>query len=282
MNKYFNTRRFGLLCKNEVLSNYKSWGLYLITIIGIYTVIAMIITAVNKFTMGTAGFDPNALNYMFPGFLFIGGYIVSALTFSDINDKFKSSLWFSLPGSTLEKYTVGALISSIGYGIFIIAAFVLASSVSVIFTQPLFGSSMAIFNVRLFVYDSVNVGPNALLLILIYILTHSMFLVGSIVFRKGAFIKTVLVYSVVQTILSIIIAFIGLLVLKSGISESWDTRMFTKIIELFDESSAVYSDGYTFGYYMAKWTLIFGIPFSLFFNVVGYFKLAEKEVKGGI
>lgn len=278
MNNYFNTRRFGLLCKNEVLSNYKSWGLYLITIVGIYTVIAMIITAVNRFAPVPVGYDPNSLNYMFPGFLFIGGYIVSSLTFSDINDKFKSSLWFSLPGSTLEKYTVGALISSIGYGAFIIAAFVLASSISIIFTQPLFGSSMAIFSVKLFVYDSTSVGPNALFLVLVYILTHSMFLVGSIVFRKGALIKTVLVYSIVQTVLSIIFAFIGLLVLKSGISEGWDIRIFLGIEEYF-ETHAGFD---TWKSLMTRWTLIIGIPFSLFFNVVGYFKLAEKEVKGGI
>lgn len=278
MNNYFNTRRFGLLCKNEVLSNYKSWGVYLITIIGIYTVIAMIITAFNKFAMGSAGFNPNSLNYMFPGFLFIGGYIVSSLTFSDINDKLKSSLWFSLPGSTLEKYTVGVLVSSIGYGAFIIIAFVLASSVSVIFTQPLFGYSMAIFSVKLFVYDSMSIGPNALFLILVYILTHSIFLVGSIVFKKGSFIKTVLVFSVVQTVLYVIFAFIGIFVLKSGISENWDVRIFMGIHEYFD----AHVEFNSWINLMTKWTLIIGLPFSLFFNVVGYFKLAEKEVKGGI
>ncbi|QEN05220.1 hypothetical protein EW093_11025 [Thiospirochaeta perfilievii] len=288
MNKYFNSRRFGLLCKNEVLSNYKSWGLYFITIVGSYTVLAMLITAYNKFTgQGVHGYDPNTLNYLFPGFLFIGGYIVSSLKFSDINDKFKSSLWFSLPGSTFEKYSVGVIVSSIGYSIFIIVSFIVASAISNIFTRPFFGSGMSIFNPLILgadryagvvEYSASTGGVNVMVWVLIYVLTNSIFLVGSIVFRKGAFIKTLLVSSVVQTLLSIILGVIIYFTFRIGITDSWDVRIFESIFKYLES----HTDSETFNMFMLKWTLLFLIPISLFFNVVGYFKLEEKEVKGGI
>lgn len=278
MNRYFNLKRFGLLCKNEILSKYKSWSIYFVTIMGIYIAISFIIAAANRYT-GLV-YDPNSLNYMFPGFLFLGGYIVSSLIFLDINDKFKSSLWFSIPGSTLEKYLVGVVVSSIGYSIFLILAFTAASLFSKLVTMPFFGTGMAVFNPFTLgaIHEIGFTGLNMFLFIQIYILTHSIFLVGSIVFRKGAFIKTILVISVVQTILSIIIGLIVFFVIKSGISVSWDVRVFQSV-QKFLEYNIYQNTAVSIIY---RLVFILGLIFSLFFNIVGYFKLSEKEVKGGI
>ncbi len=287
MNNYFDKRRFGLLCKNEVFSNYKMWSIYFVTIVGIYVGLAILMSILFKLFPTKTDFDPYSLNNMFKGFLFIGGYILTSLTFSDINNKLSSSLWFSIPGSTFEKYLVGALISSIGYSIFLILAFIIASIISSLLSFLIVGYGIEIFNpfivgssidngVR--EYLSSNFGLNIFVFIWIYILTNSLFLVGSIVFRKAAFIKTILATSVIQFIIFMIIGLIVVFIIKSGIYQSWDVRIFNGLNGYLE----YHTDPNTFTGFMFKWVSILGIPFSIFFNVVGYLKLAEKEVKGGI
>lgn len=269
MGNLFNLRRLFLLLRNEVLSDYKSWLIYLITIIGIYTGISLIEGLHYKFS----GELPNLnnLNYLFPGFLFLGGFIATSMVFEDANDKFKSSLYFSLPGSSLEKYSVGLLVSGIGYVVFIILAFILASVVSNIFTRPIFGFGLDLFNP--FTLAMGPFGSSIWLLCLYYLLTHSMFLVGSIAFKKAAFIKTVLVVFAIQLAYSIIFSIIGFFVARSGIAFNWDYSIFV--------------DFFVFKFSNAKsffliFTILSGLALSIFFNVVGYLKLREKEVKGGV
>lgn len=276
MNNFFNPRRFGLLIKNEIFSDYKTWLTYLITIVGVYTGIAILMGVAGKVSGGFYNYDLNVLNYsMFPGFLFLGGYIASSLAYSDANDKFKSSIWFSLPGSALEKYSVGILISGIGYVVFVILAFVLASTISNIFTRPIFGYGLAVFNpFTLTIDESMNFPMGWLLLI--YLLSHSMFLVGSITFKKAAFIKTVLVAFAVQIALSTILSLIGWIIIKTGLAYNWDLR----VIENFFRAGL--KDGDEIFRFYIRVSVVIGVILSLFFNTVGYFKLREKEVKGGI
>ena len=209
--------------------------------------------------------SPNRINALYPGFLFIGGYIATSSVFSDINDKFKSSLWFSLPGSSFEKYVLGFLISGVGYVVFITGAFFLASIISAAITQPLFGFSMTIFNpfYSTFFY-----------LIVIYLMTQPMFLVGSIVFKKAAFIKTLLTAAAVHFGLVMVVSLVGFVVFKLGMYDCWDQQLFLKF-DIFTNESG-------FFHLMKQWGIGFGIAFNIFFNVVGYLKLTEKEVKGGI
>lgn len=268
MYNYFSLRRFLLVLRNEVLSDYRSWLIYLITIVGVYTGISLIEGAVFRFSGNMA--EPNNLNYLFPGFLFLGGYIATSLSFSDVNDKFKNNLWLTLPGSTLEKYGVGVLVSGIGYVIFLIAAFIIASVISNVFTRPIFGMGLAIFNP--FTLDFGGFAPSVWHLAFIYLLTHSIFLVGSIVFKNAAFIKTVLVAFAVQLALSIIFSLIGYILVKAGLSMNWDIN-------------ALIDFNFTPGNLAAiatRTSVITGVILSIFFNVVAYLKLTEKEVKGGV
>lgn len=286
MNKYFNLRRFGLLLKHDILTSYKM-GIYFLTVVGLYTFLAVIIFAVNR--VYPQRVDLNSLNYMFPGFLFLGGYIFTSLVFSDINDKFKSSLWFSLPASTLEKYLAAVLISSIGYVIFIVISFVAASLISNVVTRPIFGHGMAIFN-PLYMANHENelmLDPDyrelytvyySFFIYFTYLFSHSIYLVGSIVFKKISFIKTSLVSSAVSIVYSIIFAIMGYYIYKWGIVEEWDIRIFESIYFYVENASI----NETMPSLVVKWIMIPSAIFSLFFNVVGYFKLAEKEVKGGV
>ncbi len=292
MNKYINNKRLGLLFKYEILSNYKSWLVFPLTIVGIHIIYAISIIIINPVNPGIARYSNNGLGNLFNLFLFIGGYVVSAKTFTDINDKYKSSLWFSLPGSSLEKYLVGAILSGIGFSILLMLSFVTGSFVLKLMTAPIFNdfwSSSMLFNP--FTFGNIqggheteflaglsNGGINPIILVLIYNLTHSVFVLGSIIFKKSAFIKTILATSIVQLIWSL--AIIGLLYITSkfNLEDKWDIRHFTRIVEYLNIQPYLG----TLTQFMTRMTLIFGLPVSLFFNVVGYLKLSEKEVKGGV
>lgn len=270
MSNFFNIRRFLLLVRNDILSDYKSWLIYLITIVGIYTGVSLIEGLQFKFT----GIHPNPdnLNYLFPGFLFLGGFIATSQVFGDINDKFRSSLWFSLPGSALEKYSVGVIIAGFGYVVFLILSFFTASVVSNIFTRPIFGMGLNIFNPFTLTFGD-GVGISTWWLCLYYLLTHSIFLVGSISFKKAAFIKTVLVAFAVQLLYSVIFGFIGFVVNRAGIARSWNFDI------VFDLFSFNFSNAKTIFFTSS---ILICLVISIFFNVVGYLKLREKEVKGGV
>lgn len=270
MNNFFNVRRFMLLVRNDVLSDYKSWLIYLITIVGIYTGISLIEGLQFKFTGNPP--NPDNLNYLFPGFLFLGGFIATSQVFADVNDKFKSSLWFSLPGSALEKYSVGIVVAGFGYVVFVIVSFFIASVVSNIFTRPIFGMGLNVFNPFTLTFGNAG-GISTWWLCLYYLLTHSIFMVGSISFKKAAFIKTVLVAFAVQLVYSVIFGFIGFVVNRTGIAKGWDLDIIFDLVR-FDFHNAKTA--------FLTSSILICLVLSIFFNVVGYLKLREKEVKGGV
>ncbi len=277
MNKFFKFPRFSLILKNEAVSGYKTWAVYLLAIVGFYTVASLLVAFINNVNYGSIQrYNKDSINNLFSGFLFVGGYIISSSQFSDINDKFKSSLWISLPGSSLEKYLVGVLISSVGYVLFLILSFTVASLLSIVITKPIFGTSVAVFNLFTMAGGIKNY-PVGIIIVGVYIFTQPLFLVGSIVFRKGAFIKTVLVSSVLQTTMSIVFALLSYIIVKIGITDNWDIRILESITKYLE--SVTPATEFIVGF---RLLCIIGIPVALFFNVVGYLKLTEKEVKGGI
>ncbi len=265
MDKYFNSRRFGLIIKNEVVSDYKSWFTYFITVICVYTGISIIEGITYKFSGSIPGSEN--LFGLFYGFLFLGGFIATAQVFSDTNDKFESALWFTLPGSALEKYITSVLISGVGYIVFICVAFFSASVVSNIFTQIIFGFSKAFFNP----FTTNAIGA----VTLYYLLTHSIFILGSIVFKKAAFIKTVLAAGVIQLSIFVILAAIGWFLGKIGFFDysNWDLNF---------SDFAFFSNIENPGKFFMNLSYLILALLSLFINIVGYFKLREKEVSGGV
>lgn len=269
--KLFNFNRFILLYRNEIVSNYRKWIVFLATIVGVYSLAAIIYGTAHKY--GLVSFNTNLLNNFFTLFLFIVGYVASSFVFSDINNKLKNSLWFSLPGTTLEKYIVGLLSSSLGFVLFFILAFILASLVSAIITIPLFDIRCDIFNPFRLTVGSREIKVSILWISLIYILTQSIFLVGSIAFKNAAFIKTLLVGVGILIIYSILMSIVISLFTNHGSLGNMDIRIITRILEKPQSElkalllrSIVISNSCVFAY----------------FNIVGYLKLKEKEVKSGV
>lgn len=265
----FNLKRFGMLLRNQAVSNYKSWSIFLITILGFYILISMIMGLLNKYLGIT--YSSDGLNRTYVGFLFIGGYINSSLAFADTNNKLKSSIWLSIPGSTLEKYLVGLLLSSVGYTLFLTLGFVISSILSMALFETIFSIEHKVFNAFNIDLGIGLIDISVFQLSIIYILTQSIFLAGSIKFRSAPFIKTILTLAALNFFYTITFAIVLNLTTKSGLLDNTDIRIFTNLF-INDSSGLAIKDIF----------IIIATGLTIFFNILGFQLLKEKEVKGGV
>lgn len=245
-------RRGALLLRNDVISEYKSWLNYGLVILGVILIFSIVDIYSTRYDLGVP--LKSIVEILFPGFVLVGGFISSSMLFSDVNNKAENALYLTLPGSRLEKYLVKSLVGSIGYLAFAVIAFFLSTVITGGFTKLIFGLSHPAFN------------PGDFTTIYwIYLAVQPVFTVGSIVFKKVAFFKTIMVYSAVN--LALLVLFL----------------IFARILGLVD--SMFYFDldmSYVFSDFTPEtrvlWAKISAVLFGLFFHVVGYFKLTEKEV----
>jgi len=171
----FNIRRFWLLLKNDILSNYRS---FLISVGAVFGVLLLI----NVSSVGSAD-EWNFHEVFFPLTLFIGGFIATSRAFNDLHHKQKSYAYVTLPASRFEKLLSKLLVTTIGYTLATAMLYYLFSVIAIVVTLPFFSMHHAAFNP----FD-----PLILKIVAIYLITQSVFLFGALYFKSYNFIKTIL------------------------------------------------------------------------------------------
>ncbi len=132
----------------------------------------------------------------FVGFLFLGGFIITSIIFSeDMFSRVGQHNWLMLPASRLEKFLAKGLLTAIAYPIALALLFTVASVVVEALALLFFGNPFTMFNPL-----TRTVGG----MLLHYVATQSIFLLGATYFRKTHFIKTVLSIGVIGIILGIV------------------------------------------------------------------------------
>ena len=186
--------RLLLLFRKELHESRKSLLVYLLTIFLVLLVQEMI----GEISAQMSGFQYVTSGYgnLFPGFLLLGGFIVTGLLFAqDMFSRIGQHNWLMLPATALEKFLAKALASAFFYPIALTGVFIISSLVIEGLTALLFGSPFDIFNP----FDA-STG----LMLLHYLVIQSVFLLGATLFRKVHFVKTVLSAASIAVILSII------------------------------------------------------------------------------
>jgi len=117
----------------------------------------------------------------FPTMLFIAGFLFSAGVFSEIHKPVRNAYFFLLPASLFEKMLVRLLGSGICFALISILVYYLFSLISSGIAAIYDWGSCPAFNP--FTRDM-------LLTIAVYLVTHSIFLFGSVYFKKHPFMKT--------------------------------------------------------------------------------------------
>lgn len=186
--------RFVAVLNKEIRESRRSLMIYSATIFLVLFFQAM----AGAFFGRVSGIDTFGSVYRenFPGFLFLGGFILTSIAFSqDMFSRIGQHNWLTLPASALEKFMAKGLLAAVAYPVALLVVFTLSSVVIESLALMLFGSPFTMYNP----FDRA-VG----IMVLHYIVTQSVFLLGATFFRKAHFVKTVLALGVIGIVLGML------------------------------------------------------------------------------
>lgn len=119
---------------------------------------------------------------LFPLVLAIGGVLFTSSLFTDLHDKPRAHAYLTLPVSTLERWLVRLLLSTIGVAAAAVAGYFLAALLGAGVSELIWGRSPGVF----------VPGADAWRAVLSYLVTSSLFLFGAVYFRRWHAFKVVL------------------------------------------------------------------------------------------
>jgi hypothetical protein len=186
----FSFQRLGLLLRRDLLSGYRSTVIAMLAVGGFILIVGVL-----------AAFNPNSGDVyrgLYTGLLFLGGFIVTSMAFHEVRLNAQGIHYLSLPGSALEKFLSKLLLTAAGYVVGTLIFFTAAVALTEGINRLVFGRGHPFFNP--FARDNLR-------MLAAYFIAQSVFLLGSIYFRKLHFVKTVL---------SLVVLALGLIVIGTS------------------------------------------------------------------
>ncbi len=192
---FWSPRRFGQLLLRELVSGYRGLLIAMAAVGGALIVVSAL-TVLGMVLGGRTGARGGDYYLGFyQNLLLLGGFIVTSLAFREMWHNGGGTFYLTIPGSIFEKLTSKLLVTSLGYAlgstIFFTAAAVLSE-----------GLNLLIFGVGHGFFNPLTMG--VLRLIAIYLVAQSVFLLGSIWFRKLAFVRTVLWIAIFAAVAAVV------------------------------------------------------------------------------
>ncbi len=188
LNQYFKGSRLLQLLKVEVSSGYRNFFLATLATFAFLMLVIMIMAEDHDFE------DFHGIWY--PIVLLGGGYLFTSRSLSELDAENSRMGYLSLPASNFEKFTSKFLITNFGYILFVTIVYALFALLSNAISEAYFNFSFQAFNPFREHYP---------IILIIYITTHSIFLLGAITFNRFAIFKTFLSMVVIYFILAAII-----------------------------------------------------------------------------
>lgn len=186
-NTAFRPRRFAQLLLRDFAGGYRSMLVAMAAVAGTVLVVSTLTILgswLSHHHYGSAGFHLN----MFLSLLFGGGYVVTSLAFREARQNGQGIFYLALPASSLEKFASKLLTTSVGYALGSVVFYTAVAAASEGINRLVFGFGNSFFN---------PIDPTVLRALVAYLVTQSVFLLGSIWWRRLAFVKTVLMLQVV-------------------------------------------------------------------------------------
>lgn len=180
----FNIRRFALLVKLDLAANYKT----ILTFASATASLLFFYFLISPVNNITGNFHTEIYNIL----LFIGGFWVSSLDFKELHDPEKNYIFLTLACSNLEKFLCKLLLTSLGYVLILSLGYFLLSVIISIFSLLILEQPQPLFNPS---------HQDILAHIYYYIILQSIFLLGSIYFKKHVMSKILLTISCLLIIL---------------------------------------------------------------------------------
>ncbi len=211
-NGFFNPRRFAQLLLRELATSYKGLLIAMATVGGALILWAAVRSlAMSASGMGFPGGGGNPYLGFFQNLLFLGGFIVTSLAFREVWQSGSGIFYLTLPGSVFEKFLSKLLVTSVGFAVGTAVFMTATAAVSEGLDRLIFGVGLGFFS---------PFTEEVLLAVARYLVLQSFFLLGSIWFKKLAFVRTVLwmvILGVGVAVISMIAIRVGLGRLNAGI-----------------------------------------------------------------
>ena len=201
MNNTFSFKRFGLVVKKDFMENQKRYILLFLTMLGLMALISVLgslyFYSSKIYPYSYLIHNKALLGWMSLMFLSCGIFFSSSFSMP-MNSKLKRIAYLDYPASNLEKYLTRWMITTVGYIIAFFIALWFADSLRVIVCSNVFPDENVMFLdlSRLTYPDETYKGhylvPKFVLVIIvsIYFLIQSVFILGSTFWEKATFIKT--------------------------------------------------------------------------------------------
>ena len=248
------------LLRKEIYEGKKSLLIYSITILLVLffqEMLGSIVTTWNGGLNITSWYESN-----FPGFLFLGGFILTSVFFStDMFNKSGQHNWLMLPASSGEKFLAKALITSIGYPLALTTLFFVSSAVIETLAKLTTGDNMFLFNPF-----TKDMGW----MLLHYVVTQSVFLLGATFFRKAHFVKTVLSLGLIALAASLVAGLFARIVFAP-----YFTGLF-QIVDVHFEAMMDISEGWLKTYSVLGQTIYWAL-LAPFCWAVAYLRVKEVQ-----
>jgi hypothetical protein len=203
---FFSIRRVSRLFLRELAHGYRGMLIAMAAVGGGIVVISAI-SALAASAGGAPAGTVQGDGYFgfFQNLLFLGGFIVTSFAFREVWQAGSGISYLMLPGSLFEKFAVKLLVNSVGFAAGTLVFMSAAAAVSEALDRLVFGFGHGFFD---------PFTPAVLQALVRYLVLQSFFLLGSIWFRKLAFVKTVL--SIV--VFGLALAIVGTIALRIGLA----------------------------------------------------------------
>ncbi|MBW6497719.1 MAG: hypothetical protein K0B09_04970 [Bacteroidales bacterium] len=252
-NNTFSLTRLFFLGKRQVLGNLSGFLIAFGAFAGTLLVISLL-----------AGYsDPGRLSRIAPLFyvaLFIGGYVFTSNIFAELHSPQRSIPFLTLPVSKLERLLNAWLLTAILFPVLALLSYALVVFLAhLILGVPLTATAF-----------SMVWSKSAFNVVMIYVITQSIFLFGAIYFRKHNFIRTLLSLFVLQIVISIFLTIIVYLLFgKTHFSEEVFVQQtnLSPAMEQFFTKTLVDIAKFSFNYLL--------VPFFL---MLTWFGIKERQV----
>ena len=220
MNQFFNLKRFGLLVRKHWADNKKRYGLTVLALVGLFTIWFTFNLMVENHNRLSA--DMQQITYFFS--LFIVGTLYASQYYRDLSWRARGINFLLLPASAFEKFLCSLLYNVVIFFTVFTTTFYLVDFVMIAlhnnFPVVKAPEEKAVLNnvlqATFFEYPNKTV----IYIVMLFFVVQSVFLFGSVLFRKYSFVKTFISgFVILITFMCLIFLFIRNYLLQHSLSE---------------------------------------------------------------
>jgi hypothetical protein len=203
MNNIFNIKRFGLVLRKDIMEGWKRYTLMFVTMLGIIAIMLIgnywdYYNDFEKFGNQQRPINTN-ISISLSVLLGVFGIVFASTFMSPMNSKLKKINYLANPSSHLEKYLTRWLIITVGYIISFFVALWVADALRVAICSARFSELEVTFvdlSKLIKTEDSLDSREYVfqqsvfMLIVSLYLLFQSLFILGSTFWEKLSFVKT--------------------------------------------------------------------------------------------